>query len=328
LKNKTALLLLLGDWLVLSVFAFFTVFHSSYHPNLAFDLGVAILPFLFTWSLVGAWGQGFEPHMKTGKFLLLWGSAGLLAQALRWGLFFFTQGAWLSLPGMLLDLLEGAIWLLGWRLVFSFVYRVSLDPARPQLKKAIWSLLLGLTLAGLLFCLPFVYTQLRYSKEIFTIATIPSGGTALVFGAGVWPDGTPSQVLVERVSTASELYRAGKLRKIIFSGDDLETRAMQKLATDSGVQAQAIILDTAGYDTYSSCRRAREVYAASSLVLVSQRYHLPRALFTCAALGLESTGVAAQDDTEEWPETSARQVLRELPATALAWWETLLAAKK
>jgi vancomycin permeability regulator SanA len=121
---------------------------------------------------------------------------------------------------------------------------------------------------------------------------------ALVLGAGLRDDGTPSDVLRDRLDEALDLYRTGRVRRIIVSGDHHkptydEPNAMRVYLEASGVPPQAVFLDHAGLDTYSSMWRARHVFGASRIVVVTQRFHLARAVWCARALGMEAEGSAA-----------------------------------
>jgi len=134
--------------------------------------------------------------------------------------------------------------------------------------------------------------------RVFTVAEAPTREIALVFGAGVFPDGELSPPLADRVRAAVELYQKGKVRKLLMSGDNGrrtydESTAMKQYAVALGVRPQDVVLDYAGFHTYDSCYRARAVFDVHSAVLVTQRFHLARALFTCAGLGVDAVGVAA-----------------------------------
>lgn len=134
--------------------------------------------------------------------------------------------------------------------------------------------------------------------RVFETASAPPRDVALVFGAGVFPNGALSAPLADRVRTAVALYHQGKVRKLLMSGDNSrrtydESTAMKEYAVDLGVRPEDVVLDYAGFHTYDSCYRARAVFAVHGAVLVTQRFHLARALFTCTALGIDAVGVAA-----------------------------------
>jgi vancomycin permeability regulator SanA len=153
---------------------------------------------------------------------------------------------------------------------------------------------------------------------------VPRAPVALVLGAGVDGAGRPSTFLAERLQVAVDLYRDGRVRALLMSGDHSRTDydevgAMAAEAQRLGVPASAIVQDHAGFDTYSSCYRARSVWGVSRLVVVTQPFHLPRAVWTCRALGLDAHGAATRGD-----DTSATWYgwVREVPAIDKAVLDT------
>ncbi len=120
----------------------------------------------------------------------------------------------------------------------------------------------------------------------------------LVLGARVYPDGRPSTVLQDRLETALRLYRAGRASRILVSGDHGadsydEPTAMRRWLEARGVPREAIFQDHAGFDTYSSMYRARAVFGAQRVLVVTQAFHLPRALYLAVSLGMQAEGVPA-----------------------------------
>lgn len=164
----------------------------------------------------------------------------------------------------------------------------------------------------------------RYRGIIYTDPeAVPQRPVALVFGAGYWPDGTPSDILRDRVAAAAELYRAGRVRKLLFSGDNRfqhynEPAKMREVALSLGVPEEDIVLDYAGRRTYDTCYRARDIFGLREVAVVTQRYHLPRALYTCQRLGLDAVGYVA--DRRPYIHIRRYQA-REIPALWLAWWD-------
>jgi vancomycin permeability regulator SanA len=127
---------------------------------------------------------------------------------------------------------------------------------------------------------------------------------AIVFGAGVHSNGVLSSVLGERVRAGVELYHAGKVRKLPMTGDNGrpgydEVTAMKRRAMKLGVPARDVVRDYAGFRTYDSCYRARRVFAVERAVLVTQAFHLGRALFLARRLGMEAVGYAAEPGLTE-----------------------------
>ncbi|WP_052462678.1 SanA/YdcF family protein [Nigerium massiliense] len=124
----------------------------------------------------------------------------------------------------------------------------------------------------------------------------PARVVAIILGAEVYPSGTPSRYLRARLDVGARLYRDGKARVLIVSGDDSpehnrETSAMRAYLVREGVPAGKIVEDVAGLDTYDTCVRAKRVFGVTDALLVSQSYHLPRAVTTCRAAGVDAWGV-------------------------------------
>lgn len=147
----------------------------------------------------------------------------------------------------------------------------------------------------------------------------PSTRVAIVFGAAVRGN-TPSAVLYDRVAAAVDLYRAGKVDRLLMSGDNRfadynEPAVMKGTAIQLGVPASDIAEDFAGRSTYDTCYRARAVFGLSEAVLVTQRFHLSRALWLCDALGVNASGYSA--DQRAYPGQWINEA-REVAATANA----------
>jgi len=124
----------------------------------------------------------------------------------------------------------------------------------------------------------------------------PAAPVALVLGAQVHPDGTPSSFLAARLDLAHRLWQAGVVQVLLLSGDGEapeydEPAAMRAHLLAAGVPDDRLVLDRYGLDTYDSAFRARTVYGVEELLVVTQAYHLPRAVATCRALGIRAEGV-------------------------------------
>jgi SanA protein len=182
----------------------------------------------------------------------------------------------------------------------------------------------GLSLFGLAFIAPRLYTALKYGSQIYTAAAAPSESVAIVFGAGLRRNGGPTTILYDRVAAAAELYRLGKVQRLLLSGDARfghdEPGAMQQTAITLGVPEEALTLDGAGWSTYDTCYRAKAIFGVNRVILVTQNFHLPRALFICEALGMQADGVSA-DLRPYRQRTVFLWELREVFATANAWVE-------
>ncbi|MCI9207498.1 MAG: DUF218 domain-containing protein [Adlercreutzia caecimuris] len=133
----------------------------------------------------------------------------------------------------------------------------------------------------------------------------------VVLGCGVRPDGQPSDMLADRITQGVALYEKGASPKLLMSGDHSrsdydEVNTMRNVAVEAGVPADDVFMDHAGFSTYESMYRARDVFGAKRIVIVSQRYHLYRALYVAERLGLDAYGVAA--DLRPYAGQEAREV--------------------
>lgn len=120
----------------------------------------------------------------------------------------------------------------------------------------------------------------------------------VVLGCGVWSDGTPSHMLEDRLKTGIKCYNNGVAPKIIMSGDHgrkdyNEVKVMKNYAVNNSVPSEDVFMDHAGFSTYDTIYRAKEVFCAEKIVIVTQEYHLYRALYVAQSLGLEAYGVSA-----------------------------------
>jgi SanA protein len=146
---------------------------------------------------------------------------------------------------------------------------------------------------------------------------------AIVFGAAVYGNGRLSAVLRDRVETAIALYQSGQVGRLIMSGGPDsgsydEPEAMKAYAVDRGVDPADITTDHGGLRTYDTCYRARYIFDVRDAVLVTQAFHLPRALLTCDGLGVRAVGAVA----DQQPYRGARWYeMRETAATLVAAWD-------
>ena len=129
-------------------------------------------------------------------------------------------------------------------------------------------------------------------------AEAPEADCIIVLGCGVYPDGSPSPMLSDRIARGVELYEQGVAPKLLMSGDHgkvdyNEVGKMKEVALDAGVPSEDVFMDHAGFSTYETMARARDVFGAKRVIVVTQDYHLPRALYLAQSLGLDAYGVAA-----------------------------------
>lgn len=131
-------------------------------------------------------------------------------------------------------------------------------------------------------------------------STYPDYDCIMVLGASVHSDGTPSQMLRDRLDKGIELYKKGVAPKLLMTGDNghieyNEVEAMKQYAIEAGIPEKDIFLDHAGFSTYESMFRARDVFNVKSMVIVTQKYHEYRAIYIAKKLGLEVDGVYCKD---------------------------------
>jgi len=170
-----------------------------------------------------------------------------------------------------------------------------------------------------------IYILLSTQKSITTKENSPSIPVAIVFGAGLRRDGTPTLVLRDRVETAVDLYKTGKVQKILMSGDNRfieynEPAAMKEYAISLGIPGEDIVLDYAGRRTYDTCYRAKHIFGLDKAILITQAFHLPRAVYHCRLIGLESSGVIANNAVYRKSSYLIWNI-REAFASAVALWE-------
>jgi len=170
---------------------------------------------------------------------------------------------------------------------------------------------------------PRLITELYAWLRTYNAETVPTQKVAIVFGAGLTRSGDATPVLKDRVATAAELYFSGKVQKLLMSGDNStasynEPEAMLRYALTLGVPESDIVLDYAGRRTYDTCYRAKVIFGVTDAILVTQRFHLPRALFLCNDLGVNATGVIA-DNFNYHRRSLLFWNLREIPATVTAF---------
>ncbi|MBK8046481.1 MAG: YdcF family protein [Anaerolineales bacterium] len=164
--------------------------------------------------------------------------------------------------------------------------------------------------------------EATYAPSTFSLEQAPMKRVAIVLGARVYSNGRLSGMLRDRVETAVALYKAGKVQKILMSGDNSqedynEPGAMMAYAVGMGVDPADIQPDFGGRRTYDTCYRAKQIFQVDEAIVVTQAFHLPRALFLCDQLGVDAVGVVA-DQRRYDPRSIAWSESRELPATLAA----------
>jgi SanA protein len=198
-----------------------------------------------------------------------------------------------------------------------------------------WPRLSKLAIAGagavvLLVALANAYVLLDASGESTSrIADVPKEPVAIVPGALVQPDGKMSTMLADRVKRASELWHAGKVEKILVSGDHHtwaydEPDTMRKALVRDGVAPRDVFEDHAGFDTWATMVRARSIFGVRDAVVVTQGFHMPRALFLAEEAGIHATGLTSDlhDYGFQGEKSDVREVLSRVKAIADVTFDT------
>lgn len=161
-----------------------------------------------------------------------------------------------------------------------------------------------------------VLTRVAAHGRVLTAAQAPARDVAVILGAQVYPDGRPSRYLRARLDLGVRLFREGKARLLVVSGDNSpehnnETTAMRRYLEARGVPSDRIVEDTRGVDTYATCVRLAREFGVREALLVSQRYHLTRAVATCRAIGLDAVGVgdvSVKGPSRRWDYFALREL--------------------
>jgi vancomycin permeability regulator SanA len=161
--------------------------------------------------------------------------------------------------------------------------------------------------------LPATWLYLTTDGRLRTTADVSRTEVAVVFGAGLW-DGEPSPYLAHRLDAAARLYRDGSIKVVLVTGDNSrrdydEPDAMRAYLAKHGVPRGRVVTDYAGFDTWDSCVRAKRIFGVDRAVLISQAFHIRRAVALCEAAGVSSYGVAVDDKHDvTWYYGGTREV--------------------
>ncbi len=193
------------------------------------------------------------------------------------------------------------------------------------------SVFITIIVLSVLFILPSLIARIYAVRHLYSITDTPSARVAIVFGAGLWRDGSPTPVLKDRVATGVQLFKEGKVEKLLMTGDNStiyynEPAAMKAYAIELGMPESDIVLDYAGRRTYDSCYRALHIFQVNDAILVTQAFHQPRALWICHVIGLEAKGVIASTRPFSRWDVGYWQ-LREFPATFRAFMDCIFRPK-
>lgn len=177
----------------------------------------------------------------------------------------------------------------------------------------------GLLIAGLAGIVTVTASQLWIRGgargHVYAESDVPARPVALVLGAQVDPNGSPSGFLAARLAEAKRLYDAGKVQAILVSGDHGEWRYdepghMQQWLLANGVPGTKVVPDYAGFDTYDSCQRAVRVFGVTAAIVVTQSFHIERAVTLCRQAGMDAVGVG-DDSARQWRLQWDRATVRE-----------------
>ena len=177
------------------------------------------------------------------------------------------------------------------------------------------------------FAVPFIIIQTGRSKIYTDVQKVPGYDVAIVFGAGIKENREPNDMLRDRLDTVAELYYSGKVKKMLLSGDNSdvsynEPQVMYNyLIQEHDIRAEDLVRDYAGLRTYDTCARAKNIWKIDKAILISQGYHLSRAIFTCRNLDIESTGFSA---TKYTYAGQRYYKIREILALHRAIWDTYI----
>jgi SanA protein len=165
--------------------------------------------------------------------------------------------------------------------------------------KNIFKKIIGLVLILLMLMLIVNwYVKKSTNKHIITDVGDNDVQVAMVLGAYVHPDGRLCDMLEDRVKTAVELYQSGQVKKILMTGDHGqisydEVNSMRLYAEKMGIPPEDIFMDHAGFSTYDSMYRARDIFCVNSTIIVTQQFHLPRAIYIARKMGIDAKGIKA-----------------------------------
>jgi vancomycin permeability regulator SanA len=167
-----------------------------------------------------------------------------------------------------------------------------------------------------------IWVRTAAHGRVFSEADIPDAPVALVLGAEVYADGSPSAFLAARLDIAKRLLEAGKVKVILLSGDNSrysydEPGDMEVYLIARGVPASQIVLDYAGFDTYDSCARAHRIFGVNRAIVVTQSFHIDRAIALCRSLGVNANGIG-DSSVKIYTGPWRRDVIRERGANVKA----------
>ncbi|WP_435849158.1 SanA/YdcF family protein [Streptomyces lavendulocolor] len=187
-------------------------------------------------------------------------------------------------------------------------------PRWPATRRGQRRLVQGVVVACVLALTPAAWLRAVADDRLRTAADVPARDVAVVFGAGLWK-GRPTPYLAHRLDTAAALYRDGKVRVVLVTGDNGrveydEPDAMRAYLRERGVPDRRIVSDYAGFDTWDSCVRAKRIFGVDRAVLVTQDFHIRRAVALCRAADIDVYGVGVGEPRDSvWYYGQGRELV-------------------
>jgi vancomycin permeability regulator SanA len=197
-----------------------------------------------------------------------------------------------------------------------------ISPRRRRLRRLSRTAAALVLICALTVCAALAWVRVASAGRVYSLADVPARPVAMVLGAQVYADGTLSEFLKARLAMARDLYQAGKVRAVLVSGDNMnfdynEPDAMRQWLIDQGVPAEKVVADYAGFDTSDSCQRARRIFGVSEMIVLTQSFHIRRAVALCRDAGIETVGVG-DDSVAVYRRPWLMGVAREQGATVKA----------
>ena len=195
------------------------------------------------------------------------------------------------------------------------------------LRRAVWAGGIAAVLGLLAVAGGEIWVRSAADGRVYSEAGVPGAPVALVLGAEVYADGSPSPFLAARLDIAKRLLEAGKVKAILLSGDNSrwsydEPGDMEVYLLARGVPPSRIVLDYAGFDTYDSCARAHRIFGVDRAIVVTQSFHIDRAIALCRALGVNADGIG-DSSVKIYTGPWRRDVIRERGANVKAILDVL-----
>jgi vancomycin permeability regulator SanA len=174
--------------------------------------------------------------------------------------------------------------------------RPAVKPSRRRLRRVSRTTAVLILVGALTLGASMIWVRAASAGRVYALAEVPARPVAMVLGAQVYDDGAPSEFLRARLAMARDLYQAGKVRAVLVSGDNMnfdynEPDAMRAWLIEQGVPAEKVVADYAGFDTSDSCQRAHRIFGITEMIVLTQSFHIRRAVALCRDAGIDTVGV-------------------------------------